>query len=128
MAGNVTIPLSEPIFGPNKARYDSIVLREPTFDETLLYEEPVFVAMTEGGNFLEVQRPDVIRAYIDLCLVEPPDPALLAQGGMQAARKVRKAVLGFFREGEKAGEASKTSPTSSPSPGSDASGSTPSVD
>jgi hypothetical protein len=97
MGENVSIALKKPIKGPNGAMFNAIVLREPTFDEVVAREDPYTVAVSPGGIPFVVENSDVIRSYIDLCLVEPADPALLKQADLHAARKVRQAILGFFQ-------------------------------
>lgn len=118
MSSTVTIPLKKPLRGPNGLLVHNVVLREPTFDEVIAREDPYTVAVSPGGVPFVVENNEVIRAFVDICLVEPKDPALLQQGGMHLARKVRQAVLGFFRPDEGEGEDSATSPTNSPSPAS----------
>lgn len=119
MSGNVSIPLKAPIKGPNGATYSAIVLREPTFDEVVAREDPYTVAVSPGGIPFVVENSDVIRSYVDLCLVEPPDPALLKQAGLHAARKVRQAILGFFQpdDGEPAVSGSSRTRSRSPASG-----------
>lgn len=107
----IKIPLKTPIKGPNGALYKAIVLREPTFDEVLAHDDPYTVAVSPGGIPFVVENHEVIRSFVDICLVEPKDPALLQQGGMHVARKVRQAVLGFFRPDDAESEGSGTSPT-----------------
>jgi hypothetical protein len=97
MGQKVTITLNTPIKGPNGVTFSAIVLREPTFDEVIAREDPYTVAVSPAGIPFLVENNDVIRAYIDLCLVEPSDPALLKQADLHAARKVRQAILSFFQ-------------------------------
>jgi hypothetical protein len=111
MRENVSIPLKTPIKGPNGAMFKAIVLREPTFDEVVAREDPYTVAVSPGGIPFVVENSDVIRGYIDLCLVEPPDPALLKQADLHAARKVRQAILGFFQPDDAEPAASENSRT-----------------
>ena len=113
MADTVTIPLKNPIKGPNGALFHEIVLREPTFDEVLAHDDPYTVAVSPGGIPFVVENHEVIRSFVDICLVSPSDPALLQQGGMHLARKVRQTVLGFFRPDAAESADSKTSPTKS---------------
>jgi hypothetical protein len=96
MGENVSIRLKAPIKGPNGTTYNAIVLREPTFDEVKRREDPYMWALSPAGIPFRVPNNDVICEFIDLCLVEPPDPALLSQADMNAARRVKKAIINFF--------------------------------
>ena len=119
---NVKIKLAKPILD-HDGPVHFVELREPTFDEYLAIGDPYEVAKSPEGALFSVQNADVIRSYVEACLVKPSTPDLLSGAGLPTARKVRDAVLGFFRDGgEAADEASQTSPTSSSS---EASGSTP---
>lgn len=121
MAETVTIPLKTPIKGPNGALFKEIVLREPTFDEVLDHDDPYTVAVSPGGIPFVVENHEVIRSFVGICLVSPTDPALLRQGGMHVARKVKQAVLGFFRPDAAGSAGSKNLRTKSRSPASGAS-------
>jgi len=109
------ILLDKPLVG-HDGPIKQIVLREPTFDEYLAFGDPYSVAYTENDVPFGVENPDVIRRYMDACLVEPKDPALLQQAGARVAREVKNALLGFFQPASATVAASETSPTKSPSP------------
>lgn len=121
MREKVVIQLKKPLRSP-QGDVHQIVLREPTFDEYLSHGDPYEVAYTSDNVRFAVEQTEVIKRYIGVCLVEPKDPATLAQGGAWLAREVKEALLGFFRrdnqESPDEGEASGTSQTTSPSPGS----------
>lgn len=104
MGETVTIPLKTPLKGPNNVLIKQIVLREPTFDEILSLDDPYTVGVSPGGVPFVVENADVIRRYVQICVIEPADPALLSQAGMHVARKVRQAVLGFFQPDDAAKE------------------------
>ena len=110
--------------GPNGETFTKVIVREPTFDEYLIHGDPYTVAQAQGGTPFAVENEDNIRAYINLCLVEPKDPQILKQGNALLARQVKNAILSFFRPDEPAGEVSATSPTNSPSEASGAEAST----
>src|SRR4051812_22342942 len=99
MRETVEIPLNpkKPIKGPNNTVYDKIVLREPTFDEFLAHGDPVTVAQSNGGTPFLVDNEEIIRNYIALCIVEPPDAQLLKQCGARVAREVKQKMLDFFQ-------------------------------
>jgi hypothetical protein len=99
MREQVEIPLhpKKPIKGPNDTLYTKIILREPTFDEFLVHGDPATVAQAAGGTPFLVDNEEVIRAYIALCIVEPPDPQLLKQCGARVAREVKQKLLDFFQ-------------------------------
>ena len=96
MAEKVTISLRTPIRGPNDLIVKEIVVREPTFDEYSEIGDPFVVATTPGGSPFLVENVETIRRYIQLCVVEPQDPALLSQLGARYAKQVKEKILGFF--------------------------------
>ena len=110
MAKTVSVPLEEPIVG-HRDPIKAIVLREPTYEDYMEIGDPYEIGESEGGVRFTVQNPDAVRAYIDRCLVAPNDPLLLTQASARVGRKVRLAVLGFFRDVEEAAAASTTSQT-----------------
>ena len=103
-----------------------IVLREPTFDEYLAVGDPYSIAFTALGTPFEVESPEVVRRYIEMCLVEPQDPAILKQAGAFVAREVKNKLLGFFQPDVEMESDSANLETISPSPASEATPSTPS--
>jgi hypothetical protein len=121
MRENITIPLTEPLKGPNNTKFDKIVLREPTFDEYLAFDDPYTVMSSNEGTPYVIENMESIRNYISRCLVEPKDPALLSQAGVRVGQQVKRAMLSFFqpdapvKEDPSKGGDSKTSQTSSPS-------------
>lgn len=119
MREHITISLKEPLKGPNNTKIDKIVLREPTFDEYLAFDDPYTVMSSREGTPYVIENAESIRNYIARCLVEPKDPALLSQAGVRVAQQVKRAMLSFFQPDAPVKEGSETSPTSSSS---DASG------
>jgi hypothetical protein len=117
------ISIQTPLEAP-EGKVNRIVLREPTFDEYLSYGDPFSIAYTENGTPFGVENPEVIKRYINACLVEPKDPAILMQAGAFVAREVKNKLLGFFQPVELTKEVSETSGTNSPSPGTDQTAST----
>lgn len=111
---NKIIKLSTPITG-HDGPIHQVVLREPRFEEYREIGDPFIVAQTADGIPYMVEKTEAIRQYEELLLVEPRTAALLSQGGWRLARDIRQAVLGFFLQGDEAGEDSKTSPTTSSS-------------
>ena len=118
MSKTVRIPLAEPVPSHN-GPITQIVLREPTYDEYVSCGgEPYSIGESEGGALFTIEKPDVIWAYAEACMVEPKDPLLLTQqspGSWRNAREVRKAILGFFQGPAAATETSQTSPMTSSS-------------
>jgi hypothetical protein len=96
MSETAIIELKKPLQSP-EGPVTRIVLREPTFDEYLVHGDPYTIAASSGGNPFMVENADVIAAYIKVCLVEPKDPAILAQGKARLAKEVKEKLLGFFR-------------------------------
>ncbi len=125
----VRIPLPEPI-ASHGGPISEIVLRQPTYDEYVSCGgEPYSIGESEDGALFTIEKPEVIWAYAQACMVTPKDPLLLSQlgpGNWTVAREVRKAIMGFFRAPAAASAPSETSPTTSSS--SSTSPSTPSAD
>ncbi len=119
------IELQRPLRAP-EGLVPRIVLREPTFDEYLSLGDPYSIAFSAGGTPFEVESPEVIRRYIELCLVEPKNPAILKQAGAFVAREVKNRLLGFFQPDASTDPDSANSPTTSPLPNSEATASIPS--
>ena len=110
MAKPVRISLPEPIES-HRGMIREIVLREPTYDEYISCGgEPYTIGQSEEGALFSIEKPDVIWAYVETCMVEPQDKLLLGELPWRVAREVRKAILGFFQA---PAEASGPSPTSS---------------
>jgi len=115
MSKPVSIPLSEPLVGHNGA-ITAIVLRQPTYNDYVeCGGEPYSIGRSEEGTLFSAEKPEVIWAYAEACIVEPADPLLLLKADWRAAREVRKAILGFFQDLDEASETSATSQTTSSS-------------
>lgn len=115
MPNSIRIPLSEPLLGHGEPIRE-IVLREPTYDEYVRCGgEPYTIGQSDEGALFTIEKPDVIWAYAEACLVSPTDRLLLNQADWRVAREVRKAVLGFFQASAKDSATSPTSPTTSSS-------------
>ncbi|MCJ2108028.1 hypothetical protein MKK70_22160 [Methylobacterium sp. E-041] len=114
MSKPVRIPLAEPVMG-HGGPITHIVVREPTYDEYMTCGgEPYTIGQSEDGVLFTIEKPEVIAAYAEACIVEPP-ALQLGSANWRAAREVRKAILGFFQAPAEAGEPSPTSPTTSSS-------------
>lgn len=117
MSQTVRIPLPEPV-PSHKGPVTEVVLRQPTYDEYISCGgEPYSIGESEDGALFTIEKPDVIWAYAQACMVSP-DPLLLSQlgpGNWTVAREVRKAIMGFFRAPVAASAPSETSPTISSS-------------
>ena len=115
MSKIVRVLLTEPMPGHN-GPINHVVLREPTYAEYVdCGGEPYSYGQSEEGVIYSTEKPDVIWAYVEACIVEPTSPLLLQNASWRDAREVRKAILGFFRDPVEAKETSGTSPTTSPS-------------
>lgn len=112
MAKKITVALRSPIEG-HAGPVNAIVLREPNVFECLELGDPYVVGSSPSGGQLVVENPEIITAYVRRCLVEPNDPALLYQGGVEMARAIKEAIISFFLPGTEADAASETLPTSS---------------
>jgi len=108
----VTIPLDKPIVGHGVVT--KVVMREPTYAEYMEIGDPFLIGVSPGSRIpFVIEDQGVITKYCEILLVEP-DALVVQEGGMALAKAVRQAVKSFFRDGDEAGEASGTSPTSSP--------------
>jgi len=90
---------------------NAVTLGEPSFDDYLRLGDPVSAVYLGDGNHTYSENSDVIRQYIQCCLIEPKDMLLLDAGGFKLARALKVAVLNFFRDAEPEIEPSKTSET-----------------
>lgn len=112
------ITLPEPLLGHGDPIRE-LVFRAPTYDDYVTCGgEPYTVGESEAGALFSIEKPEVIWAYAQACLVTPKDPLLLGQlgpGSWRVAREVRKTILGFFQVPAEASEPSPTSPTTSSS-------------
>ncbi len=94
-----TITLKKPIEG-HHGKITQVVLREPTFDQYLEFGEPYTIAASKDGTPFGVENNDVIRQYLAVCVKEPVDKLILTQLSVSDARKLKDALLGFFRPDE----------------------------
>jgi len=110
MAKTVTIQLDEPIEGhPGDKPITRIVIRAPTYEDYMGRGEPFEFGIAPGSRIpFMVENKDIIREYAELLVIEPKDVFLLRQADYKVARKVKRAIMDFFRDG---GEASEGSPT-----------------
>ena len=115
MAKQIKIPVKGEALLTGDGPINEVILREPTFDEYLDIGEPVTLAKTPDGMLFSVENSEVIRRYLQACLVQPKSALQLNQGGMKLAQAVKGAVLGFFHDAPSGGEPSTTSPTTSSS-------------
>jgi hypothetical protein len=115
MRETIVIPLKEPLKGPNGLLVKQIVLREPTFDEYLAFDDPYTVMQSREGTPYVVENNEAIKNYIARCMVEPKDPALCSQLGVRVGQQVKRAMLSFFRDDAPVKEGSVTSATNSSS-------------
>lgn len=126
MGKRVEIPVSPPLAG-HDGPVRKVIIREPTYNEYMLYGDPFVVAQApKSGVPFVVEDKEAIAAYAGV-LVEEPDAIVLEQGGLELAIKVKRAILSFFQAGggnnqdkPKDGD-SPTSPMSSSSPPADSS-------
>ncbi len=111
MGKKVSIPLKEPIVG-HDGPIHTLVLREPRVFEVLQNGDPYVVGSSPSGGQLVVENPEIIATYVKLCLEEPKDHLLLmSQGGVEMARALKEAIIGFFLPGTEADAGSETLPT-----------------
>jgi hypothetical protein len=97
MGETVTISLKKPLKGPNGLEVAAVIIREPMFDDVIDLGDPYTIAMTASNVPFQVENSDVIRAYLERCIVEPKDPALLAQVNGRTAIDIKDKFLAFFQ-------------------------------
>ena len=107
-----SIPLKTPLKSPNGDVFE-IIIREPNVFECLELGDPFVVGASPTGSQLVIENPEVITAYVRRCLIEPQNPDLLYQGGVEMARAIKEAVISFFLPGTEADAASEISPMNS---------------
>ena len=109
----VRIPIPGGIAAHGKV-HNEVVIVEPTLLQYLEIGEPVVWIFYPDGSRTPTTNPTAIERYINICVKEPADTLLLNQGGIKLARKIREAILGFFRdEVDEETAPSPTSPTTS---------------
>ena len=113
MAKTVTIVCDTPLEAHEGKKITQVVLREPTMEQYFQYGDPWTIALSENGVPFSIENGETISTYVKLCLVEPKDQALLNQGGIALAKKIKRVILDFFRDGASASEGSANTPTSS---------------
>lgn len=123
MTNKVTIRLRTPLRGPNGARIREVIIREPNVTECLSIGDPYVVGSSPTGSQIVVENYEAISEYVRRCVIEPADPALLEQGGVFLARKLKEAVINFFLNAEDGDAVSATSSMISPSADTEAAGS-----
>lgn len=95
------IQLVNPIEGPS-GPIATIELREPKFRDLMLLGEPAAYARGDDGALFQIEKDDVVQAYIERLMIEPKDRAVLAQVSLADALQLREVVFGFFEEARKA--------------------------
>jgi hypothetical protein len=97
MGETITITLKKPIKGPNNLEVKAVIIREPMFDDVIELGDPYMIAVTASKVPFQVENSEVIRAYLERCIVEPKDPALLAQVNGRTAIEIKDRFLNFFQ-------------------------------
>lgn len=100
---NVTVKLSRSYENPHAGgtRFDSVVLREPTYSDVYAsgLGRPFEFHPTPGGVMIVETRYQAIGEYIDRLAVEPPAECLSQLSAVDAMR-LQRAITDFFREPE----------------------------
>ena len=96
-----TIDLIEPFSGPS-GMVPRVVVREPKTAEFIEMGEPFVVARNPDGTVYAVENDKTIKAYIEVCIVEPDPLLALAQMSLSDAIRVKAALLDFFRAAREA--------------------------
>lgn len=118
MGKRVTFQLTTPIEG-HDGKITSITLREPHVFEVLEIGDPFVVGTSPSGAQLVVENSEALTAYARRLIVEPANIDVLQnQGGVEMARGIKEAILGFFLPATDTDAASVGSQTTSPSAGS----------
>lgn len=108
MREQITIKLAKPLTVHGGVKLSQIVLQEPLYEEYMTIGDPYLVAESPGGTRFVHENMENIRAFLTVCLVEPKDPALLAQASARVAKQVKEALLGFFQPAAATDEVSAT--------------------
>lgn len=85
-----------------------IVLREPKYAEFMDLGEPYVDSFSMGGTVTRTEDTALLGRYIERCIEEPKDPAILQQLTLTDARRVKDAMAGFFTQ---ASEKTSTGPS-----------------
>jgi hypothetical protein len=109
MRKKIEIKLATPIKGHN-GPISIVTVREPTFSEYLQYGDPIIWVPLPSGGVFPSEVHDVVTAYMRICVEQ--DALLIEQGGLDLARKLKDAILGFFLPASEEAAGSATSPTS----------------
>jgi hypothetical protein len=113
MAKTVTIVCDTPLEAHEGKKITQIVMREPTMEQFFQHGDPWTIALSEKGVPFSIENGETISAYAKICIIEPKDHALLNQGGIALAKKIKGVILDFFRSGAPASEGSANMPTNS---------------
>jgi hypothetical protein len=106
-----SVPLQKPFPGA-EGIVSTVIVREPSGSEYLQLGEPKTWVRAAGGMAL-VENDDVIRKYVERCIVKPDPLLALNQLSLKDMRAVRDAVLGFFSEEESTEATTTSAPDSS---------------
>ena len=113
MAKTVTIVCDTPLEAHEGKKITQVILREPTMEQYFQHGDPWTIALSEKGVPFSIENGETISTYAKLCIVEPKDQALLSQGGIALAKKIKGVILDFFRPGASASEGFASTPTNS---------------
>lgn len=104
---DVIVKLKKPVTAHNEL-ISEVVLREPRAHDFFTLGDPYVVARNDDGSMFPVEDRNIIKDYIDRCVVKP-DPMLLGMIGLADAMAVKEAVLGFFVSARSTSETPATS-------------------
>ena len=112
---NISIPLTKRYEKPGEPPFETISLREPTYEDIFPsgLGMPMEVQPGPLGSRMVVAYPVTIDAYLQRLVVSPGYDAVRMLGALDAIR-LEKAVCGFFMDA-----ADSTSPQTSSSSASD---------
>lgn len=110
MSRTTTITLAEPVLWHDQ-HLREIALRPPTFAEYMELGEPYAEGYARSGIYFRNVDYPTVREYAQRLMVDQDKVHALSLLGLADSRKVRDAILDFFREPE----ASEPSPTASSS-------------
>lgn len=109
------VPLSRVYIGHGSGTQVALV-SEPTGGLYLDHGEPAEVQRTAAGEVVVIEHIDVVRAYVEACVTfegESEPSAILRQLSLADIRKVKDALLDFFKVAGTSGS-SGTSSSSAP--------------
>lgn len=114
MAKEVRIDLLDPKLDHDEQRIEFLMLREPRAHEYFSHGVPWTRVDRPDGSVIMIERPEVIKAYLDVCVEERARP-ILNSLSLSDADFLKETLLGFFVDARRRRSTSSPARSSSPS-------------